>query len=143
MKILFIDDDKAPIRYYLEELKDAGYDVIHRRNPDEAIETLREEGCAFHIILLDSAMPPGKRFEKSETEEGLTTGSLLFSEIRKLCPDVPIIILTNFGGLEWMRKACAAPNVLEVRKLDVMPVQLVENVKKMIREYPINKKPKK
>src|SRR5271166_4037218 len=86
MKILFIDDDKAPIRYYLEELKDGGFDVTHCRNPDEALETLEKEGCIFRLIILDSAMPPGRRYADSNTEEGLTTGNFLFEDIRKVCP---------------------------------------------------------
>ena len=107
MKILFIDDDKAPIRYYLEELKDAGFDVTHCRNPDEALDALEEEG--------------------------LTTGNFLFRDIRERCPDTPILILTNFAGLDWIRKASECSNVCEVRKLDVMPFELVERVRQMIK----------
>jgi|SRR6516164_7992454 CheY-like chemotaxis protein len=133
MKILFIDDDKAPIRYYLEELKDAGFDVTHCRNPDEALDALEEEGCVFGLIILDSAMPPGKRYADSNTEEGLTTGNFLFRDIRERCPDTPILILTNFAGLDWIRKASECSNVCEVRKLDVMPFELVERVRQMIK----------
>jgi CheY-like chemotaxis protein len=133
MKILFIDDDKAPIRYYLSELRDAGFDVTHCRNPDETLEILHKEGCIFRLILLDSAMPPGRCYAEADTEEGLTTGRYLFEDIRKVCPEIPILILTNFAGLDWIYKACASANVGEVRKLDVMPVDLVQKVRKMIK----------
>jgi DNA-binding NtrC family response regulator len=133
MNILFIDDDKAAIRYYLEELREGGFTVKHCRNPDDAWNTLQEDGGNFRLIILDSAMPPGKRYIGSNTEEGLTTGSLLFEDISKVCPDVPVLILTNFAGLEWITRACASLKVREIRKLDVMPVELLEIVRKMIK----------
>jgi CheY-like chemotaxis protein len=131
MKILFIDDDKAPIRYYLEALQSAGFDVNHCRNPDEALNTLEQKGCIFRLILLDSAMPPGKRYAQSNTEEGLTTGRFLFADVRRLCPGIPILILTNFVDLEWIVSACRSPNVRQIRKLDIMPIELVKIVRQM------------
>ena len=131
MKILFIDDDKAPIRYYLQELKDSGFNVTHCRNPDEALSILIDQGREFRLVILDSAMPPGKRYANSNTEEGLTTGSFLFEDIRALCPNIPVLILTNFEGLEWIARACASPKVREIRKLDIMPVELLEIVRRM------------
>jgi CheY-like chemotaxis protein len=130
MKILFIDDDKAPIRYYLEALQAEGFAVTHCRNPDDALNAL-ERDCNIDLILLDSAMPPGKRYAGSNTEEGLTTGSLLFEDICKLCPRIPILILTNFLNLDWMVAATRSPNVREIRKLDIMPVDLVKIIREM------------
>ena len=132
MNILFIDDDKAPIRYYLEELREGGFSVKHCRNPDDAWNALQEDGN-FCMIILDSAMPPGKRYTGSNTEEGLTTGSLLFEDIRRVSPDIPVLILTNFAGLDWINNARVSPKVREIRKLDVMPVELLEIVRKMIK----------
>lgn len=131
MNILFIDDDKAPIRYYLEELADGGFDVTHCRNPDAALSLLKENGCIFRLIILDSAMPPGQHYAHADTEAGLTTGSFLFADIRELCPATPIIILTNFVDLEWIVRARGYTNVREFRKLDLMPLELVEIVRNM------------
>jgi len=42
-----------------------------------------------------------------------------------------VLILTNFEGLEWIARACASPKVREIRKLDIMPVELLEIVRRM------------
>ena len=75
-------------------------------------------------------MPPGQRYTHADTDAGLTTGSFLFADIRALCPDTPIILLTNFVDLEWIVRA-RGTNVREYRKLDLMPLELVEIVRNM------------
>jgi CheY-like chemotaxis protein len=131
--ILFIDDDKAAIRYYLEELQESGFDVTHSRNPDEALAVLEKREPPFDLIILDSALPPGKNYSHFNTEQGLTTGNLIFQDIRKRYPEVPIVILTNFRGLDWIRKVCELPRVCDLVKVNVMPIKLVEIVQKMLK----------
>ena len=110
-KILYIDEDFASIRYYLQELEDEKFEVDHLRSTDEAFKAINERGDQYQIVILDSAMPSGRQYEKEQTDSGTTTGGFLFTDIRKKQAAVPIIILTNFNGLDWIQKAEATPKV--------------------------------
>ena len=132
-KLLFIDEDFASIRYYLSELSDEKFDVNHVRTTDGALAAIKTENDQYQLIVLDSAMPPGKVYEKLPTDSGTATGGLLFADIRKQS-NAPIIILTNFNSLEWIQKAEATQNVRVLKKLDTLPRELVACVKEMIKE---------
>jgi CheY-like chemotaxis protein len=132
-KILFIDDDYAPLVSFFDDLKNAGFEVTHSRRPDDALRILKTEGSLFHLIILDSMMPPGKRYANEKTESGLNTGGFLFEDIRKDYPEIPVLILTNFVGLEWVEKACGFPKVRQARKIDVNSTGVVEIVQGMIK----------
>jgi|SRR5580704_4153578 DNA-binding NtrC family response regulator len=132
MNLLLIDEDSASMRYYLLEFREAKFLCKHCRNVDDALVELKERGSTYDLVLLDSAMPPGEAYAKVETEAGTQTGKFLFEDIRKLLPDVPVIILTNFSSLEWIQNACKGPHVAVVRKLEMLPIELIDKVQKMI-----------
>ena len=121
------------MRYYVSELQNSGYDVQQRRTPDDALETLKEDADSFDLIILDSSMPRGKRYTNQATEEGTLTGSLLFKDIKMMYPKIPILILTNFSGLDWVQAESNTPRVLAAAKLDFTPSKLVEAVGTMIK----------
>jgi DNA-binding response OmpR family regulator len=133
MKILLIDEDKASMAYYIQELKESGFEVDHAREPDAAFKFLDAGGTKYELIILDSALPPGQKYKEGKTDTGTVTGGLVFDDVRVQLPTVPILVLTNFPELDWIREARAKPNVVVVKKLDQMPSQLVETVREMVR----------
>jgi DNA-binding response OmpR family regulator len=133
MKILFIDEDKAALRYYMLALKDNGFDYEHIRNADDAIKAIQTPDCSYDFIILDSAMPAGAIYINQNTEDGTLTGKFLFNDIRKKCPNVPILILTNFW-LEWVQAALAEKRVRGEKKINVTPNKLIEIIQQMLRE---------
>jgi CheY-like chemotaxis protein len=136
MKILLIDDDNASMRYYVQELEEEenNFKVKHVRDTDSALVAIAGEGKSFDLIILDSAMSPGKAYAAMQTDAGTSTGKFLFDYIRKAFPKTPILILTNFIGLDWIGEACRQPNVCAERKLDTLPSELVEKVNEMARK---------
>jgi CheY-like chemotaxis protein len=48
--------------------------------------------CPADIFVVDVMIPPGKRYEREETHDGLITGLYLAREIRQRFPLVPIIL---------------------------------------------------
>jgi DNA-binding response OmpR family regulator len=133
MKILLIDEDKASMHYYVLALKKSDFEVVHCRKPDTALDAIRQDGASFSLIILDSAMPPGQVYASEKTDDGTLTGKLLYRDIRVKLPDVPILILTNFLGLEWIQSAIADKNVKAERKINVSPLKLVDIITQMVK----------
>ncbi|HOL35960.1 MAG TPA: ATP-binding protein [bacterium] len=87
--VLIIDDELGPRESLRILLKDF-YTVFLATNGDEGLTMLKTH--SIDTIILDLRMP-GK--------SGLET----LEEIRKINPDVPVIVLTGFGTLEAAQKA--------------------------------------
>ena len=87
-KILIIDDD-AGVRSSLGFLlKRAGYQLESVPGPKEAIQVVREQ--APQLILMDM------NFTLTTTgEEGIR----LLRQVKVLCPDVPVILMTAWGSI--------------------------------------------
>ena len=82
-RILLVDDDHNVIDTIKQMLEPLGYRVTGSHGSMEALNTFRNSPQAFDIVLTDLAMP-------------IMTGLFLASELIKLRPSVPIIILTGF-----------------------------------------------
>ena len=122
------------MHYYKLALEKNNFKITHCRKVDDALQAIAQVGDSFNLVILDSAMPPGKAYAKQPTEDGTLTGQLLFQDIRKALKEIPILILTNFFGLEWVQAALKEKKVRANRKIDVGPFKLVEIVKEMIKE---------
>lgn len=137
-RVLFVEEDYASIRYYLSELKESGFHVNHVRNTDAAAEEISKSGTTYALIILDSAIPPGRIYANEQTEAGTTTGQFLFRDIQAKLPNLPILILTNFDSLDWIRDAQLKQNVRMHRKLDTLPRELVRAIKEMIKQASVS-----
>jgi DNA-binding response OmpR family regulator len=133
MKILFIDEDKAALRYYMLALNDHGFECEHIRNVDDAIKKIETEDRSYDFIILDSAMPAGTIYSDQKTEDGTLTGKFLFRDIRIKRPNVPILILTNFW-LEWVQAALSEKMVRAEKKINVTPNKLIEIIQLMVKQ---------
>ena len=90
-KILFIDD-KPEEGNYLGVIKKAlpGCDILVRENGKEGLELLKKDR-EISLVLLDIKMP--QQFALDEDYEGIE----VLKEIRKLSPEMPVIMVTVFG----------------------------------------------
>ena len=61
-----------------------GYTVVGATESEEALDAFREAPGAFGLIVTDQTMP------------GLT-GEVLIGEVRKLRPDIPVILCTGYS----------------------------------------------
>ncbi len=83
-KVLIVDDEKA-IRFVLSEfLKDNDFLTIEASNGKEAIEVIKKQ--MPDAVLLDMKMGD---------MDGITT----MKELKKINPDIPIIMITAFGDI--------------------------------------------
>ena len=82
-RILLVDDDHNVIDTIQQMLEPLGYKVTASHGSMEALSTFRNSPQAFDMVLTDLAMP-------------IMTGLFLASELIKLRPNLPIIILTGY-----------------------------------------------
>lgn len=94
-RVLLVDDEEG-VRFSLGELlKTRGYDVDSAADGEEALEKARAEPP--DIVVTDIVMPK-------------TGGLEVLTELRTLCPGVPVIAISGGGRI-------SAANYLEVASL--------------------------
>ncbi|HKN19706.1 MAG TPA: sigma-54 dependent transcriptional regulator, partial [Dissulfurispiraceae bacterium] len=84
-KILIVDDDSSVRSAFEEFLKDAGFLVAEAANGKEALSAFSSD-CHPDLVLTDLIMP----------EMG---GLSFLDQVRKIAPDVPIILITAYGDV--------------------------------------------
>jgi len=84
-QILFVDDEKYIIDIGKELLEGLGYQVETRASAFDALEAFRIQPDKYDMVITDMTMPK-------------MTGEQLASEIRKIRPNIPIILCTGYGS---------------------------------------------
>jgi PAS domain S-box-containing protein len=82
--ILFVDDEKLLLETGKELLESLGYRVETRASSIDALEAFRAQPDKYDLIVSDMTMPK-------------ITGEHLAVEIKKIQPNVPIILCTGFS----------------------------------------------
>jgi two-component system alkaline phosphatase synthesis response regulator PhoP len=88
-KILVAEDEKPLASALALKLKSAGYDVSTVADGQQALETLAKE--KFDVLLLDLIMPK-------------LDGFMVLEAIGKSMPDMHIMVLTNLGQEEDLKR---------------------------------------
>jgi len=132
--VLLIDDDRLPIEYYVRALEQKGFEVKQCFGPDSALEFAAKKLSEICAIVLDIMMPPGRKYESIDTHEGLITGLFLLDSLRRHCPDMPVVVLTNVRNPKTLDKLKDKPLVEIVQKMDYPPFEFADLVDKRVRE---------
>ncbi len=115
-KILIIEDEKVLAEMYHDTFVKAGFNVISAVESKEALKITKKEKP--NLIILDLLLP---------RESGL-----FFLEWLKKDPEIatiPVIIFTNYDGVEARRKAIDLGVKDYLIKSDFTPQQFVEKAK--------------
>ncbi|MFH1138932.1 MAG: cache domain-containing protein [Pseudomonadota bacterium] len=83
-RVLTVDDEPSLVELGREMLSRLGYQVAGFSSGPEALAAFRADPSAFDLVLTDQTMP------------GLT-GLELLEEVKKIRPDIPVIICTGFS----------------------------------------------
>ncbi|MDX9754979.1 MAG: response regulator [bacterium] len=82
-RILLVDDEEMLIQLGTRMLRSLGYEVISCLGSEEALKLFGANPNHFDLVLTDQTMPKMK-------------GTQLAQEIKKIRPDIPIILNTGF-----------------------------------------------
>ena len=83
--VLIVDDEQPLVRLAEETLAQLGYDPAGFDSPVAALEAFRAEPQRYGLVLIDQTMPALK-------------GTDLAQEIRRLRPEVPIVLMSGYKG---------------------------------------------
>jgi CheY-like chemotaxis protein len=90
--ILIVDDEPSIVNMMAQMLQRLGYGVEAKLNPNEAIEMLQSGSRQIDLVISDMTMP------------GMT-GIQLFEQVKKIQPDIPVIIYTGHSDQIDPKKA--------------------------------------
>ncbi len=97
-RILLVDDEYSIVKMEKQLFESLGYHVEHRTASLEALELFRARPDSFDLIITDLTMPN-------------MTGTLLAKEVKRIRPDIPVILCTGFAERAWegqMERDCLA-----------------------------------
>lgn len=83
-RILFVDDEQFIVEMQQKSLASLGYAVTSKTSGTEALEVFLENPAGFDLVITDMTMPD-------------MNGKRLASNIKKIRPDIPVILCTGFG----------------------------------------------
>jgi CheY-like chemotaxis protein len=75
-------------------IESLGYDVVTRTSSIEALELFKTRSDNFDLVITDMTMPK-------------MTGEVLTNELKRIRPDIPVILCTGFSSMidEYKAKA--------------------------------------
>ena len=83
-RILVVEDEASVRVLVVSQLERLGYRVTEAGNGSEALSILRRNVDAFDLMLTDVVMP------------GPVSGDILADEARRLCPDLPVVLMSGY-----------------------------------------------
>jgi PAS domain S-box-containing protein len=83
-RLLLVDDEEALIQLWQVALEHLGYSVVVCTSSSAALDIFRAAPQSFDIVITDDTMPT-------------MSGEVLAHELRRIRPDIPIILSTGFS----------------------------------------------
>ena len=105
--ILLVDDEEQIVAMEQKFLKRLGYDITACTSSIKALEIFKTNSNKFDLVITDLTMPE-------------ITGDKLVEEIKKINPDVPVIICTGFKKTytkEWVDSINAQEFLIKPMKM--------------------------
>ena len=107
--LLLVDDDPLLLAMMAEMLKGMGFDPVCFGDPGAALDAVRKEPRRYAALVTDEVMP-----ELSGTE--------LVERLRAERPDLPVVLMSGYGGALLAARAAAAG----VNRVVAKPVRRAE-----------------
>ena len=110
-KVLFVEDDESFFNIFSVPLKMKGYDVVHVAEGSRAMDFILQEGMSGLDVL-------------KEMKENMDT------------KEIKVVMLTNFGNDENVKKAVEYGAEDYYMKYNVVPSELPEKIAVLLGETP-------
>ncbi len=115
-RVLIVDDEEDVLRLLRTFLERAGYEVDTAATGGDAVARVRAQPQAFAAVVLDLTMP------------GMT-GDEALGEIRRVNPEVPVILTSGYSEEEVVRR-CAGLAFSAFLPKPYLPAELIEEVRR-------------
>jgi len=121
-KILLIEDDTFLVEMYTTKFELEGFAVASAEDGKKGLEMVKKENP--DIILLDILMPK-------------MDGFAVLDALKKdqETADIPVILLTNLGQKDDVKKGFEKGAVGYLIKAHFMPSEVVDKIKKILQEH--------
>jgi len=119
-KVLLVEDDKFLSELLVTNLRKAGFDVTLTIDAEKAWKELEQQTLP-NIIILDLILPGTNGFEFLEK----------IKEKDKL-KSIPVIILSNLGSEQDIKKGLALGASAYLVKAHILPFDLIKKIKEII-----------
>jgi len=83
-RVLLVDDEQQIVDYEVQTLEKAGYITYASTSSVDALNLFKEQWKTLDLVITDMAMPE-------------MTGLQFFREIRKIRPDIPVLLCTGYS----------------------------------------------
>jgi CheY-like chemotaxis protein len=90
-RVLLVEDETLVAMIATDSLNELGYDVIEVGTARAALDWAHPDCAKFDFAMIDMGLPD-------------RPGDELISDLRKLCPDLPIIVASGYGEGELRRR---------------------------------------
>ncbi len=84
-RVLFIDDEEDIVKIIQRILEEQGFRVTATTDPQEALDLFKINPSNFDIVITDMSMPH-------------MTGDILFTNLKKIRPEIPVILCTGHSS---------------------------------------------
>jgi DNA-binding response OmpR family regulator len=119
-KIVLVEDDNFLAGMYVTKLQLEGFDVHLAADGEKGLKLVKEERPA--VILLDIVLPKMSGFDVLKDLKSEATTK-----------DIPVILLTNLGQRDDVKKGLSLGAVDYLIKAHFMPSEVVEKIKKLVK----------
>ena len=116
--VMIVDDERPLVALTEEMLARIGYEPVGFDSSAAALRAFQAQPQRFDVILTDEAMPE-------------LTGTDLAREIRRLRPEVPIVLMSGYGGTQLTARA-ASHGVTEVLRKPLQSRELAETLARVL-----------
>ncbi|MGH8712196.1 MAG: response regulator, partial [Burkholderiales bacterium] len=121
--VLLVDDDEALVLLGEEMIAALGYEPIGFQDSQAALEAFQARPGRFDLVVTDQLMPR-------------MSGTELATRLREIRPDIPVLLMSGFGGPELAHKARRAA----VQALLKKPLQSRDLAQAIASALSVNKK---
>lgn len=122
IKLVLVEDEPMMLEQYTMKLEKAGFNVVIAKDGEEGLALIKKEKP--DLVLLDIILPK-------------MDGFLVLEEIQKDAglKKIPVILLTNLGQENDVKKGLAMGAKEYVVKANYTPTQLAEKVKELAAKF--------
>jgi CheY-like chemotaxis protein len=120
--VMVVDDERSLVALAEETLAELGYEPAGFDSSVAALEAFRAEPQRFDLVLTDETMPD-------------LSGVELAREIRRLRPDLPIVLMSGYSGAQLTQRA-QATGVAEVLRKPLVRRDIAESLERVLRPTP-------